>query len=393
MSPLAFYNEIDPFAAQWLRNLIDAGLIAPGVVDERDIRDIRPDELAGFTQCHFFAGIGVWSYSLRLAGWPDDRPVWTGSCPCQPFSAAGRGDGFADERHLWPAFHWLIEQCRPPVVLGEQVASKNGLQWLDLVSDDLEGSRYAFAAVDTSSALSGAPHIRQRLRFAAYDLGSAASGVADAKGTGRRSDTRTVRSGSHSGIREAKRPDNGRACEQTRGFGDRLPTSGLAEPSRQFDNRSGCVGAGWGSKHSDCGPTRGLVYDIRPRLEGHRGGPSAATGQREGAIRPVTEAGESRRLANTDGRNPRTEGLQRSREHGQQPEDGRVGYDKRPGPTNGFWRDADWLLCRDGKWRPVEPGTFPLAHGVASRVGRLRAYGNAVDAQATADFIAAFVES
>jgi DNA (cytosine-5)-methyltransferase 1 len=33
----AYYNEIDPFAAQWLRNLIDAGHIAPGDVDERDI--------------------------------------------------------------------------------------------------------------------------------------------------------------------------------------------------------------------------------------------------------------------------------------------------------------------------------------------------------------------
>lgn len=33
----AYYNEFDPFAAQWLRNLIDAGLIAPGVVDERSI--------------------------------------------------------------------------------------------------------------------------------------------------------------------------------------------------------------------------------------------------------------------------------------------------------------------------------------------------------------------
>ncbi len=26
----AYYNEIDPFAAQWLRNLINAGHIAPG---------------------------------------------------------------------------------------------------------------------------------------------------------------------------------------------------------------------------------------------------------------------------------------------------------------------------------------------------------------------------
>jgi len=29
----------------------------------------------------------------------------------------------------------------------------------------------------------------------------------------------------------------------------------------------------------------------------------------------------------------------------------------------GYWRDADRPYCRDEKWRPVEPGTFPLAHG------------------------------
>src|ERR1700761_3543402 len=134
----AYYNENDPFAADWLRNLIMADLIAPGDVDERSIEDVRPDDLRGYRQCHFFAGIGVWSYALRRAGWPDDRPVWTGSCPCQPFSAAGKGGGFADERHLWPAFHWLIEQHRPPVVFGEQVASKDGLGWLDLVQTDME---------------------------------------------------------------------------------------------------------------------------------------------------------------------------------------------------------------------------------------------------------------
>jgi len=54
----AYYNEFDPKAAEWLRELIRAGLIAPGEVDERSIEDVTPADLAGFRQCHFFAGIG-----------------------------------------------------------------------------------------------------------------------------------------------------------------------------------------------------------------------------------------------------------------------------------------------------------------------------------------------
>lgn len=161
----AWYNEIDPYAAQWLRNLIDAGHIAPGVVDERSIEDVTPAEIAGYTQCHFFAGIGVWSLALRSAGWPDDRPIWTGSCPCQPFSAAGKGAGFADERHLWPAWQHLIAQCRPPVVLGEQ--SAKALEWLRLVASDLEGMGYAVGCRPIEAASAGAKHKRDRIWFVA----------------------------------------------------------------------------------------------------------------------------------------------------------------------------------------------------------------------------------
>ena len=151
----AYFNEVDPAAAAALRALIADKFIAPGDVDERSIEDVSPADLMGYTQCHFFAGQGVWSYALRLAGWPDDRPVWTGSCPCQPFSSAGKGEGFADERHLWPAFHWLIQQCRPDIVFGEQVASKDGLGWLDLVSTDLEALDYAIGAVPFPAAGKG----------------------------------------------------------------------------------------------------------------------------------------------------------------------------------------------------------------------------------------------
>src|SRR5690606_10516822 len=132
-----YYNEFDPKAAAWLRELMAAGLIPEGDVDERSIEGVRPADLVGCTQDPFCAGIGGWPYALRLAGWPDDWPVWTGSCPCQPYSSAGSRKGDDDPRALWWAWRWLIDQCRPPVVFGEQVASKAGREWLAGVRADL----------------------------------------------------------------------------------------------------------------------------------------------------------------------------------------------------------------------------------------------------------------
>jgi DNA (cytosine-5)-methyltransferase 1 len=172
----AYYNEIEPYAAQWLRNLIKEGHIADGEVDTRSIVDVQPADLAGYTQCHFFAGIGGWSHALRLAGWPDDRPIWTGSAPCQPFSVAGKGAGTDDPRHLWPHFHRLISSCRPPVVMGEQVAGKAGYGWLDGVRADLAREDYASRGVDIPACAVNAPHIRQRLYWVACDMADANGG-------------------------------------------------------------------------------------------------------------------------------------------------------------------------------------------------------------------------
>ncbi len=162
----AYYNENDEFAADWLRNLIKAGLIADGEVDTRSIVDVRAGDLRGFAQCHFFAGIGGWSYALRKAGWDDNRPAWTGSCPCQPFSLAGAQRGFADERHLWPVWRELIRECGPAIVFGEQVASAT--EWLGLVRSDLEEMAYAVGAMPIQAASAGADHIRDRYWFVAH---------------------------------------------------------------------------------------------------------------------------------------------------------------------------------------------------------------------------------
>jgi DNA (cytosine-5)-methyltransferase 1 len=335
MMAAAYYNDFDKGAAAWLRELIRRDLIAPGDVDERSIEDVRPDELRGYTQHHFFAGIGGWSYALRLAGWPDDRPVWTGSCPCQPFSSAGKGAGFDDQRHLWPAFFHLIRECRPASVFGEQVASKAADAWIDLVHADLEGVGYAFGSVPFPSAGVGAPHIRDRN----YWVGV---GQADA----------------HQQGLEGRRGVPERAAECAAGPRGVAVWMGDTNGAGSQPRRSGPEAAGHGRTAVADGGTVGMAdADFSARRQG-----SAIDGGRHSGSDALAWSG------------PGGDGLPDAR---------------RPGPLHGFWRDADWLLCRDGKWRPVEPGTFPLAHGLPARVVRLRGYGNAINPHQAAEFIRA----
>lgn len=165
---MTYYNENDPKMAAWLRELIAEGHIPGGHVDERSIISVRPHELTKFSQQHFFAGVGGWAYALRLAGWDDDFPVRTGSCPCQPFSQAGKRRGEADERHLWPYFSDLIAFGEPAITFGEQVASPLGREWLAGIHADLENLGYEVGSADLCAAGCGAPHIRQRLYWMAH---------------------------------------------------------------------------------------------------------------------------------------------------------------------------------------------------------------------------------
>ena len=271
----AYYNDFDPFVCEWLRNLMAAGLIPEGDVDGRSITEVDPGDLAGYPQCHFFAGIAGWSLALRLAGVPD-LECWTGSCPCPSFSSAGKGKGFDDPRgQLWKEFYRLIRVCRPQRVYGEQVENAIKYGWLDLVSADLEDEGYAVSATVLPACSVGAPHRRDRI----YWVGDAA------------------------GVR--LQPRGGRTTSEIQSVGDA----------------------------PDAGPPSG------------RGEPGGAA------------------------------------------EEGRLLEPQGPG----FWDACDWLPCRDGSCRPVEPGTFPLADGIPSRVGQLCAYGNAIVPQVAAEFLKAYL--
>ena len=162
MKKWAYYNDADPAACAITRELIRRNIICDGEVDERSIKDVTPDDLKGFKQVHLFSGGSLWSVAARLAGWPDDEPLWTASCPCQPFSAAGQGGGTDDPRHLWPDVHRLIRAIRPPVIMGEQVAAKAGYGWFDGVRADLAREGYASRSVDFPACSVDAPHQRNR---------------------------------------------------------------------------------------------------------------------------------------------------------------------------------------------------------------------------------------
>ena len=363
----AYYNENDPAAAQWLRNLIAAGHIAPGEVDERSILEVQPSDLAGFTQCHFFAGIGVWSYSLRSAGWPDDRPVWTGSCPCQPFSAAGKGNEFADERHLWPAWFRLARELRPDTIFGEQVSSKDALTWFDHVRSDLEGEGYALGVLDTCAAGVGAPHIRQRLFFVAdSDCGRfeqrnqgkrpvSIIGPNSGADSGRREDQESLAEGQQSnGVGSSGNEFMGHPS--TRGF--REPGSAPGQPGQPAQPISDCgVGnseriGGWENVEEWSQEGRAAVW--RPSASGSMA--DSASGH---AVDGELQRGGKLGLPAPGGS-----------------DDGAAEGDQRPaGPVNGFWSGADWVWCRDpggSRWRPAQSRLVALADGPASGMESLR---------------------
>ena len=350
-----YYNEWDSFAADWLRELIKDGLIPDGEVDNRSIADVRPEDLKEFTQCHFFAGIGGWSRALQLAGWSSDRPVWTGSPPCQSFSTAGKGKGKDDERHLWPVFFNLIRECQPPTVFGEQVAAAIRFGWLDDLQIDFEKEGYAAGAFVLPAGGIGAPHKRERLFFVADSNDKRHEWSQEA---GREARSGTKHSSSIS-VADSSRQRQWRERDIRQRLSSEKDREG--EDDRSINDGS-----------------LGMADSSGSRWEGWRSSERSEQRQigQDGSLRPSASMGNS-----YSHRSKSRDEAAETAGHGNSID------------SASFWSDSRIIYCRDGKYRPVptEPALFPLANGISNRVGLLRGAGNAIVPQAAAEIIKAYL--
>ena len=325
---MIYANEIDPVACAVLR---ECGLVDH--VDERSIKDVQSGDVGPFRRAHFFSGAGLWEVAARLAGWPDDRLLWTGSCPCQPLSVAGQRKGHVDERHLWPAFYRLIAECKPATIVGEQVAGKDGREWFSGVRADLESLGYACGAADLPACSVGAPHKRNRLWWVAILADSAVQRRGE---EGRLRQGKISESGGGYGVDSGPMADADMQREGQSGLGkkDQRPTPDWVVRSNSYDPMA----------DAECGTRNWLHERVKPR-------------------HLAPDIGE--RLA---------------------------GEVSRPSPGASFWHDAVWLNCADGKARRTKPGLRLLVDGLVGRIDLWRLAGNSIVPQVAAQVLGALLE-
>jgi DNA (cytosine-5)-methyltransferase 1 len=388
----AYYNEIDPFAVAVLKRRIADGSLPPGDVDDRDIRTVQAADLRGYAQVHLFAGIGGFGLAVRLAGWPDDRPLWTGGYPCQPFSVAGVRRGMSDDRYLWPECARLLGALeeRPAWCLFENVDGHRDLG-LDRTLFDLEALGYAGRPFWIPACAVGAPHDRMRVWIVAKGLDDATG--ARCAGPGRSEAVAEVWRETWRG-EPAGRGGDGRIAvadaegERKHRSANAARTAGRsgAENARvvgALADAPGLLGRAVVGDEPD-GDVSGGTGELADAGDGQLSKPQRRAQRRDGARSTGSPVGE---LVNST-RDGWGEGWAEPGVWG-----GRSTTACASGADSDPWGHAVWVECADGKLRRTEPGLGLLAHGISERVARLRALGNAIVPQVAAQILSAIIAS
>ena len=272
--------------------------------------------------------------------------VITGGFPCQDLSLAGNQAGIEGERSgLWSECARLLGEVRPRYAIFENVPNLlNGGDgnWFKRVLWDISKVGYDAEWHCIRASDIGAPHRRERIWIICYKNNSSMADTQSVQNNG-------LRFNENQGQAKTNRIQSGGSGSGTVGVGDTAHGGSQGSGATRVGQGVEQSGSQFGGAISDVGVDNAI-----------------GNGRNEGRF-------------GDHGRND-----------GQQPDP--VIEDGRAKQTNGAWSDVDWLLCRDGKWRPVEPNTFPLADGATARVGRLRAYGNAITAQVAQGLIESYME-
>ncbi|UOF81172.1 cytosine specific methyltransferase [Caudoviricetes sp.] len=293
-----------------------------------------------------------------------------GGFPCQDISLAGKGVGIEGSRSgLWSHYARLIDETQPKYIVAENVSALRS-RGLDRVLQDLAALGYDAEWHCVPASHVGAPHRRDRIWIVAYP-------------------ERNVRGDGGSPVAPGREPR-----VEHRGRGERLTESeagtSLAHPDSQ---RLAGVFAGGGAQRGEAAAPEGSVASVESGRRGtrsrasdvadascelqHRGGKSGTPRRSESSDRGAG-GGD---LAHTSHprleRHPRYDPiLDQSRWLHPRP-DGSTGDE---GLREG---------CGPEGWWAAEPAVGRVAHGVPSRVDRLKCLGNAIVPQVAFEIFSA----
>ena len=311
----------------------------PDVPRWRDIRDVTKESFKERT-------------GLQTA------TIISGGFPCQPFSVAGKRKGKDDDRYLWPEMLRVISEIRPAWVIGENVAGIVNMA-LDTVLSDMEAQGYETQAYLIPACSVDAPHRRNRIFIVGHDSNTDCNGfdASNKRESGsKRTSLGTTGAPRMFGRVDGRRPDSGAGQIERAGV---VKRSGEKRKRTHFLENAG--GGGF-SEQNVCGQQQGRAETIGTSED-------VADARRESEGEQVGRGNEKRAYDQSGGRCEMVADTDNTKTTRQRTDRGEIHAKPESKRLN---------ICSSKGWWAAEPDVGRVAHGIPSRVDRLKCLGNAV---------------